>query len=108
MLLKRAQLKVKNEMDLITLCKVIGATIGSSIAVVFKPGGDSILKMIQRFVIGTILGFISAPFMIDYFGWSHTTDYWVAAATLGGRIGYMALQIILGEDTIKFIRSKMP
>lgn len=71
--------------------------IGSSVAIVFKPGGDSWLKLVQRFVLGTIIGVISAPVLIDLFGWNHTVDYWLASAAFGGLVGYLALQVLFSD-----------
>ena len=78
--------------------KVSGAAIGSSIAVVFKPCGDTKLKLLQRFVIGTILGFIFAPQLVDFFDWDHTLDYWLASATICGLLGYLMLQFLFSSD----------
>jgi uncharacterized membrane protein YdcZ (DUF606 family) len=85
-------------MDLIFWIKVAGGAIGSSIAVVFKTGGDPWLKLTQRFAIGTVGGFISAPALIDYMGWTHTPDYWLASATIGGVVSYLALQLLFNTD----------
>ena len=85
-------------MDIIFWLKVGGGAIGSSIAVVFRTGGEPLLKLTQRFVIGTVIGFISAPLIIDYLGWTHTTDFWLASATLGGVVGYLALQLLFNTD----------
>lgn len=78
--------------------KISGAAIGSSIAVVFKPSGDTRLKLLQRFVIGTILGFIFAPQLLDFFDWGHTLDYWLASATICGLLGYLTLQFLFSSD----------
>ena len=85
-------------MDFIFWIKVAGGAIGSSIAVVFKTGGDSWLKLAQRFAIGTVIGFVSAPAIIDYMEWTHTPDYWLASATIGGVVGYLALQLLFNTD----------
>lgn len=87
--------------------KLGGAAVGSSIAVVFRPGGDSWLKLAQRFVIGTILGFISAPVVIDTLGWKHSPDYWLASATLGGLIGYLLLQVVFSRETMDLVKRKL-
>ncbi len=92
---------------LIFWLKLGGATVGSSIAVVFKPGGDSVIKLIQRFVIGTILGFISAPVLIDTIGWKHTPDYWLASATLGGLVGYLLLQVLFSAEALDLVKRRL-
>ena len=94
-------------MDFIFWIKAGGAALGSSIAVVFKPGGDAWLKLLQRFVIGTVIGFITAPLIIDYIGWQHTTDYWLAAATLGGLLGYLFLQLIFSQEARRYLKDKV-
>ena len=92
---------------LICWLKLGGATVGSSIAVVFAPGGDSWLKLLQRCVLGTIMGFITAPVLIDAAGWQHTPDYWLAAATLGGLIGYLLLQIVFSTEALALVKRKL-
>lgn len=90
-------------MDLL-LAKIVGSIAGSSIAVVFQPGGDTKRRLINRFIIGTVLGFIFAPFVIDYLNWQHTFDYWLASATLSGLFGVLAMQFIFNLDFNKLIR----
>ena len=86
--------------------KVSGAAIGSSIAIVFKPGEDTWLKLCQRFVIGTVFGFIVAPIVIDKLGWQHTFDYWLASATIGGVFGYLILQFIFSTEVHDIIKKR--
>lgn len=90
--------EIMGDLSALFIIKAIGSAIGSAIAVVFQPHGDQRLKLIQRFVIGTILGFISAPLIIDYFGWAHRMDYWLAASTFGGLIGYLSLQVVFSIE----------
>ena len=80
--------------------KISGATIGSSIAVVFQPGNDSNRTLVKRFVIGVILGVISAPIILDFFTWPHTPDYWLAASCIGGLIGYLLLQWVFTRELL--------
>lgn len=94
-------------MDITLFLKILGASLGSSIAVVFKPAGDSYLRLFQRFIIGLIIGVISAPILIDFFGWEHRTDYWVAAAAFGGLIGYLILQLLFSETTLEIVRKRL-
>ena len=93
--------------DVVFWLKAAGSMIGSSIAVVFKPGGDSALKLFQRFVIGTIIGFIASPMFLDYLGWEHSPDRWVAAATLGGLLGYLILQTVFNLKLAQIVNNKL-
>lgn len=94
--------------DTTLIVKIIGASLGSSIAVVFKPGGDSHFRLFQRFVIGSILGVISAPIIVDFFKWKHEIDYWLAAAALGGVLGYLLLQMLFSDATIELVKNNIP
>ena len=85
------------------LAKLIGSFAGSSIAVVFQPGGDTKRRLIHRLIIGTVLGFIFAPFVTDYLNWQHTFDYWLASATLSGLFSVLALQVIFNLDFSKLM-----
>lgn len=87
--------------------KAGGAAMGSSIAVVFKPGGDTWLKLFQRFVIGTVLGFISAPMIRDWMEWPLGADYWLAAATLGGLMSYLLLQLVFSNEALTWAKDKL-
>lgn len=93
--------------DTTLLVKIIGASIGSSVAVVFKPGVDNRLRLVQRFVLGAIIGVIFAPVAIDFFKWKHSPDYWLAAAALCGLLGYLALQLLFSETTSELIKSRI-
>lgn len=81
-------------MDMLFWIKASGAAIGSSIAIVFAPNKDNSYRIIQRFIIGIILGFIIAPVIITRLHLKHTWDYWLAASCLGGLFGYLILQIL--------------
>jgi len=81
-----------------TGAKLVGSSMGSSIAVTFKPANDNKLIWAKRFILGTIIGFVSAPIIIDLFGWKHSYDYWLASSTMGGLLGYMILQVVLSDS----------
>ena len=87
--------------------KIAGASVGSSIAVVFQPGRDRGWKLVQRFVIGAILGFIGAAPALDWLGWPRSPDYWLAAATLCGLGGYLCLQIVFSTEALDFLRRRL-
>ena len=86
--------------------KAGGAALGSSIAIVFRPGGDPPLKLFQRFLIGTIIGFIAAPPIRTFFEWPMELDYWMASATLGGLIGYLFLQWLFSRETFDWVQRR--
>ncbi len=93
---------------MVVMLKAGGATIGSSIAVVFKPSEDNYLVLFKRFVLGAIIGFISAPVLIDFLGWPHIFDYWLAASTLGGLLGYLFLQLLFSDAAIVAVKKRLP
>ena len=88
------------------LIKIIGASLGSSIAVVFKPGGDSKMKLFQRFLIGVIIGVIASPIIRDWLEWPALVDYRLAAGTLGGLFGYLVLQLLFSEKTHEILKKR--
>lgn len=90
------------------IIKIIGASLGSSIAVIFKPGKDTYFRLFQRFIMGMIIGVISAPIITEFFGWKHAVDYWLASAALGGVLGYLILQVLLSEATADAIKNHIP
>ena len=92
---------------LILIGKAIGATLGSSIAVIFDTGGDPYHKLISRFIIGTIMGVIFAPVFIDWMRWERTFDYWMASAASCGMMGYLILQIIYSPEIRLLIKRKL-
>ena len=86
--------------------KAVGATIGSSLALIFRPNCTPFV-LFQRFLVGVIFGFILAPIVIDYFGWKHTFDYWLASSTLTGALSYYVLNLIFSGTLIdKFLNKK--
>ena len=93
--------------NLILWLKFGGAAVGSSIAVVFRPGRDRGWKLVQRFVIGTILGFIGAPVLLDWLGWPRSADYWLAASTLCGLVGYLFLQMLFSAAAVEFLKQRL-
>ncbi|MBW5289462.1 hypothetical protein [Abyssogena phaseoliformis symbiont] len=88
------------------LAKVLGSVMGSAIAVVFNSKESNNLLMFQRFIIGAVIGFISAPVIIDKFGWTHTFDYWLASAALAGTLGYFLLQLLFSDRHAETILKK--
>ena len=91
----------------ILAAKILGAAIGSSIAIVFKRGGDHKLKLLQRFALGAIMGFVFAPFIVQFVGVAHTFDYWLASATLGGVVGYLFLQVVFSDWARDALRARI-
>jgi hypothetical protein len=94
-------------LDYVLFLKFSGAAIGSSIAVVFKAGGDNYLKLTKRFLIGVIIGVLSAPTIIDYFELEPRPDVWLSSAAFGGLVGYLALQLIFNSDVKAMIKKSV-
>ncbi len=87
------------------MAKLIGAILGSSIAIVYVKDCTP-TSLLIRFVIGVICGFIAAPIIIDYLKWEHSFDYWLAASTLGGVGSYFTLHhVFSGTFMHKFTQS---
>lgn len=86
--------------------KAGGAAMGSSIAIVFRPGDDEKGQLFKRFILGTIIGFVLAPVLIDLIGWAHTPDYWLAAATMSGLLGYLFLQFLFSEAASNAVKKR--
>lgn len=96
-------------MDSLIILKIAGASIGSSIIVVFRPGGDSDWKLFQRFVIGLVVGVIAGPVVHDLLNFPSGAEYIIASAGLCGLVAVFGLQILLSKDiadAIKEYRSK--
>jgi hypothetical protein len=93
--------------DYVLFLKFSGAAIGSSIAVVFKTDSDNYLKLTKRFLIGTIIGVLSAPTIIDYFELEPRPDVWLSSAAFGGVVGYLALQLIFNSDLKERIKKRV-
>lgn len=89
------------------LAKATGASIGSAIAVVFNSEHESTLKIVQRFVIGAIIGFTFSPVFRDWAGWPYQFDYWMASAIVCGCVGYLTLQILYSRAFKEHVFGKL-
>lgn len=87
--------------------KIAGSAIGSSIAVVFKKGKGDNPPLLERWVIGMILGFSASPFLLDWLGASHTLDYWFASTIWCGSCSYLTLQTIFNYKASDIIKEKI-
>jgi hypothetical protein len=86
--------------------KVSGALTGSSIAVVFKPGGDSYSRLIKRVVLGFIIGVLSASRIRILLGWELNFESFLQASAIGGLVGYMLLQLLFSDAVANKIKEK--
>lgn len=89
------------------LAKATGATIGSAIAVVFNSDNESPIKVVQRFVIGAIIGFTFSPVFRDWIGWPYQFDYWMASSIVCGCVGYLILQILYSRAFRQYLTGRM-
>lgn len=76
------------------IMRFVGAACGSTIAVIFKLRDGTARAGLLMFVVGVIVGYISARLILDSFGWENVADYWLAASGIGGALGYICLQIL--------------
>ena len=88
------------------LAKLLGSVMGSAIAVVFNSKESNNLLMLQRFIIGSVIGVVAAPVVIDKLAWAHTFDYWLASAALAGVTGYFLLQLLFSDKLTEKILKK--
>jgi len=86
--------------------KIVGAVLGSSIAVIFQPAGDNNRRLLARFVIGVVIGVVFSPVLIDWLKLTHTWDYWLASATFCGAVGVLALQILFSQRVYDALESR--
>jgi len=86
--------------------KVCGAVLGSSIAVIFQPAGDNNRRLFARFVIGTVIGVVFSPVLIDWLKLVHSWDYWLASATACGATGVLVLQVLFSQRVYDALESK--
>lgn len=99
--------KMITESSVLIGVKAGGAAVGSSIAVVFKPGGDPWHRLLSRFIIGTCMGFIFSPLLSDFMGWPNTMNYWLASSCAIGMFSVLLLQILFSEETRRAIIDKV-
>ena len=86
------------------IAKTAGAFMGSSIAVVMRSHGESRAMMFKKLIIGTILGVIFSPRVLEYFQWPETLPNWLSASVISGLFGYFVLKIIF-DNGPEFVKS---
>lgn len=80
----------------IYLVRIIGAIVGSSLAVVFDKG-DNWAHRFERFMIGGFFGAICSALLIHWFEWPDTLDFWLLSSFLCGLVGYLFLQLLFSD-----------
>lgn len=80
----------------IYIVKIIGAVVGSSLAVVFEKG-DTWVRRFERFVIGASVGVFCSALLIHIFDWPDTLDFWLLSSFLCGLAGYLFLQLLFSD-----------
>lgn len=76
------------------IMRLVGAGLGSTIAVIFKLRDGTIRAGLLMFAVGVITGYIASRLILDSFGWKNIADYWLIASGIGGALGYICLQIV--------------
>lgn len=75
----------------------VGALVGSIIAARIRKS----TRWIFQTAVGAYLGYVAAPWLIDYAKWPLTSDYYLLAGTLTGCISYSIVETILSPEIRK-------
>ncbi len=81
--------------------RIGGAVVGSTVAVLFRGSDLGIKARATMFGIGSVIGYIAARLIIDWFDLKMVADYWLISSFAGGAFGYMAFEIFLSERARK-------
>jgi len=87
--------------------RMLGAFIGSSVAVNFRWRGGTARSLISMLAVGVATGFVSSRWIIDFFKWSNTSDYWMISSAIGGVLGYLLLKILFSAKAESAIKEKV-
>ncbi len=79
------------------LMRLLGASLGSTIAVTFKLRNGTLRAALIMFFVGATTGYLSSRWILDSFGWSNIADYWLLASGIGGGLGYILLQLVYSK-----------
>ena len=96
-------------LDSLLFLKIAGASLGSSIAVIFKPNGDSDQKIFERFAIGTVIGTIISPFTMKWMDVEPEFYFWLGCSVLSGLVALLVLQLLFsqsGKEAIETVMKK--
>ena len=93
--------------DLVLTLRIVGAAVGSSVAVLVKLEAKNLLIQFKGFIVGTVTGVIATPFIIDYFDLIHSFDYWLGIAFVNGMFGFIIVRFLLSDEVLKTIKTKI-
>ena len=78
-----------------TVEKLIGAGVGSSIAIIHRPLHGGILKSCFRWAVGVAAGFYGPLPIIEMFGWPVTQEMILFVASCLGITGFSLVELAL-------------
>lgn len=87
--------------------RVLGAAMGSLLMILYRPGNDGKKRLLVRFVIGVIVGAVSAPALLYWMSWPETPDLMLFAATVGGSLGVIIVQVLNSQAVLEAIKRRM-
>lgn len=83
--------------DVTAWLKALGASIGSGIAILFRPAHD-VKTMLFRLFVGVWVGFLGSEALVNYFDIESTSDTILLASSFLGIVGYSAVGLLLSPD----------
>ena len=87
--------------------RILGAILGSSVAVIFRHSEESGERIVDRWLIGLIIGSIFAPHVLNYMNWPNTWDYWLSSGAVMGLLGYLLMRLLFSEALYSAIQKKI-
>jgi uncharacterized membrane protein YedE/YeeE len=81
--------------------------MGSLLMILYRPGNDGKKRLLVRFVIGVIVGAVSAPALLYWMSWPETPDLMLFAATVGGSLGVIIVQVLNSQAVLEAIKRRM-
>ncbi len=93
----------KKMIDHLWAVKIGAAATGSSIAVVFRKGGNWKIRLL----IGFIMGMIIAPYAMEFWSIPKTLEFYASTYCASGIVGYLALQILFSKETREALKNRI-
>lgn len=92
--------------DLMAWLKALGASIGSGIAILFRPSRDG-KTLVLRLFIGVWVGYLGSSALVSYLELEPTSDTILLASSFLGIVGYSAVGLLLSPDLKQAILARV-